>query len=357
MIMRRTRGVDSAARTWSLRREWSRAFTVVLVLLLTSASATIIGVYSVVDEVETTAQQRHRESVTVDALRTALVDHEQTAHQLLSSKPVDRAAFLRQQQVISGQFDQAVAIFPPSNGMRATVIAARRSWQHGLTAYGLWGDQQVSALHGDHSGANPDFGASSDDTRALLDGLENPSLAAMDSGLNRGTDLKRSLIIALIGMFGVAFAMTVYFRRRMTRDLVRPVASLHQGVMNLRAGYYDHQIEVIRRDELGELAEAFNAMAAELHDSHQALTLRATHDTLTGLANRATLTERLTASFGPGSERRAHSESLLFIDIDDFKNVNDSLGHEGGDALLIQLAARLTSCVRPSDLVTRLGGD
>jgi hypothetical protein len=207
MIMRRTRGVDGAARTWSLRREWSRAFTVILVLLLTSAAATIIGVHSVVDEVEATARQLHRESVTVAALRTALVDHEQTAHQLLSSKPVDRAGFMRQQQVISGQFDQAEGIFPSSNGMRATVVAARRSWQHGLTAYGLWGDQQVSALHGDHSGTNPDFGASSDDTRALLDGLEGPSLTAMDSGLTRGTDLERSLIIALIGVFGLVFAI------------------------------------------------------------------------------------------------------------------------------------------------------
>jgi diguanylate cyclase (GGDEF)-like protein len=54
---------------------------------------------------------------------------------------------------------------------------------------------------------------------------------------------------------------------------------------------------------------------------------------------------------------RARSESVLFIDVDDFKDVNDSLGHEGGDALLIELAARLNACVRPHDLVARLGGD
>ena len=98
-------------------------------------------------------------------------------------------------------------------------------------------------------------------------------------------------------------------------------------------------------------------MAEALSDSHLALTLRATHDSLTGLPNRVSLLERLMASFGPDSERRARQESVLFIDIDDFKDVNDSVGHEGGDELLVQFAARLNACVRPHDLVARLGGD
>ena len=113
-----------------------------------------------------------------------------------------------------------------------------------------------------------------------------------------------------------------------------------------------------RRDELGELAAAFNGMAAALHESHLALTRRATHDSLTGLPNRDSLTERLAASFtSRANDRRTSHESVLFIDVDDFKDVNDSLGHERGDALLVQLAARLNDCVRPQDLVARLGGD
>ena len=192
---------------------------------------------------------------------------------------------------------------------------------------------------------------------ALLGDLGDPSLQAMDVGLAHGADLERVLIIALTGLFGLALAVTVYFRRRMAKDLLRPVASMHQGVVKLQAGDYDHRIEVVRRDELGELAEAFNGMAGALHDTHLALTVRASHDALTGLANRASLTERLASSFSPSSNRRARQESLLFIDIDDFKDVNDSVGHEGGDALLIQLAARLNDCVRAHDLVARLGGD
>jgi diguanylate cyclase (GGDEF)-like protein len=343
-------------RVRSLRREWSRAFAIMLVLLLIAAAATIAGVRDVVDQVRGTARQLHVESVTVAALRTALVAHEQIGHQLLSGKTIDRPAYIRQQHELAGRFDDAVKVFPTTNGMRATVVAARQSWQNGLTTFGLWGDQ-VLALHGDHSADNPTYGASSDDTASQLDGLEGPSLDAMDRGLAHGGDLERRLIIILAALFGLALAVTVYFRRRMVKDLMRPVASMHEGVLKLQAGEYEYRLQVARRDELGELIEAFNGMADALHDSHRALTLRATHDSLTGLPNRASLTERLASSFAPGSDRRAWQESVLFIDIDDFKDVNDTLGHDGGDTLLTQMALRLSSCVRPHDLVARLGGD
>jgi len=296
------------------------------------------------------------ESKTVAVLRADLVDNEETAHQLLSNNPVDRPAFLQQQQQISRLFDQAVTVFPTSSGMRATIVKAHQSWQKGLMTYGLWGDQ-VQALHGNHLVDNPTFGASSDATRALLDGLGSTSLNAMDAGLAHGSDLERILTVALSGMFVLGLAVTVYFRRRMVKDLLRPVATMHECVLKLWAGDYNNHIKVARHDELGELAQAFNRMAEALHDSHLALTLRATHDSLTGLANRASLTERLTASFRSGSERRTRQDSLLFIDIDDFKDVNDTKGHEAGDALLTQLAHRLNGCARAEDLVARLGGD
>jgi diguanylate cyclase (GGDEF)-like protein len=349
-------GLIGSGRTRSLRREWSRAFAVMLALLLVAAAATIIGLRAVVGQVQGTARRLHVESVTVAALSTALVAHEQVGHKLLSAEPVDRVAYVRKQHELAGLFDRAVTIFPTTNGMKATLVTARHSWQVGLTTYGLW-DYQVQSLHGDHSADNPKYGAASDATASMLAGLEGPSLDAMDRGLAHGTDLEHILMAMLAALFALAVAVTVYFRRRMVTDLIRPVASMHQGVLKLRAGEYTYRLRVARRDELGELSEAFNGMAGALHESHLALTLRATHDSLTGLPNRASLTERLAASFRPGSERRRSREGVLFIDVDDFKDVNDTLGHEGGDVLLMQLATRLTSCVRPSDMVARLGGD
>ncbi|HTJ35085.1 MAG TPA: diguanylate cyclase [Dactylosporangium sp.] len=86
------------------------------------------------------------------------------------------------------------------------------------------------------------------------------------------------------------------------------------------------------------------------------LVRRASRDALTGLANRDALAAPLAAAI-----RRAHAgqgdSALLFCDLDDFKVVNDTLGHDAGDAVLVAVAQRLTSLVRPGDTVARLGGD
>jgi diguanylate cyclase (GGDEF)-like protein len=81
---------------------------------------------------------------------------------------------------------------------------------------------------------------------------------------------------------------------------------------------------------------------------------RATHDPLTELANRALTAERLDLALARGGDGHV---GLLFCDLDKFKEVNDRLGHEAGDDLLIQVADRLRACVRPADLLARFGGD
>jgi diguanylate cyclase (GGDEF)-like protein len=83
---------------------------------------------------------------------------------------------------------------------------------------------------------------------------------------------------------------------------------------------------------------------------------RATTDSLTGLANGATFSERLRVAYAR-PQRRHGTQAVLFVDLDDFKEVNDTLGHAAGDELLRIMANRLRAAVRPADLVARLGGD
>jgi diguanylate cyclase (GGDEF)-like protein/PAS domain S-box-containing protein len=86
------------------------------------------------------------------------------------------------------------------------------------------------------------------------------------------------------------------------------------------------------------------------------LTHQALHDSLTQLANRVLLKERIGHALLRRTETR-RSLAVLFIDLDDFKTVNDTLGHECGDRLLIAVARRLETCLRPADTLARLGGD
>jgi predicted signal transduction protein with EAL and GGDEF domain len=101
------------------------------------------------------------------------------------------------------------------------------------------------------------------------------------------------------------------------------------------------------------LARAMAArQRAERHLGHAAF-----HDPLTDLPNRALFVERLRSALTQGDLHRERIRAVLFLDVDRFKLVNDTLGHHIGDQLLIAIARRLEGCLRASDTLARLGGD
>jgi diguanylate cyclase (GGDEF)-like protein len=93
-----------------------------------------------------------------------------------------------------------------------------------------------------------------------------------------------------------------------------------------------------------------------LKQTNEQILKLAQHDTLTALPNRNLFYDRLNQAITRASRDKA-SFAVLFIDLDDFKIVNDTLGHDAGDALLREAAKRITACVRKSDTVARMGGD
>ena len=112
------------------------------------------------------------------------------------------------------------------------------------------------------------------------------------------------------------------------------------------------------RDKEGRLIEVEGIVIdiTERKAAEEKIALLARTDGLTGLANRSTFTERLDSGFA-AAQRGALPFAILYLDLDKFKPVNDTFGHPVGDVLLQQVAERLKSCTRESDLVARLGGD
>ena len=118
------------------------------------------------------------------------------------------------------------------------------------------------------------------------------------------------------------------------------------------------QVIEVARDENGAALEVLAAVQdlTELRRSEEKIAFQAYHDALTGLPNRRLLKDRISVAL-PHARRRGQGLALLFIDLDDFKTVNDSLGHSTGDRLLQAVARRLTSIMRDEDTVARHGGD
>jgi diguanylate cyclase (GGDEF)-like protein len=175
----------------------------------------------------------------------------------------------------------------------------------------------------------------------------------LSSALEPFRRLQRQL--ALISVLAVVVSIVASLM--IARGIVRPVRELARVARRIAAGNYSTVPAAQRPDEIGALANAFRTMQQGLIARESRIMDLAYRDTLTALPNRALYSERLDQALASGARMRT-PVAVLLMDLDQFKDVNDSLGHPIGDMLLCEVAARLQSVVRGSaDTVARLGGD
>jgi diguanylate cyclase (GGDEF)-like protein len=131
-----------------------------------------------------------------------------------------------------------------------------------------------------------------------------------------------------------------------------------RGQERLRAAHAELERRVVERTtELEAANEQLVAQIGERMRAEQRLTHQALHDTLTGLPNRAYLLDCMASAIERAQLGDGMPFAVLFLDLDRFKLVNDSIGHAAGDELLVEVAKRIVSTMRVEDVVTRLGGD
>ncbi len=136
-----------------------------------------------------------------------------------------------------------------------------------------------------------------------------------------------------------------------------PIIS-HEGAVLGTFAMYSKEVREPRPFEIAltETSVRIAAIAIQRKQAEDQISFLAHHDILTGLPNRTLLRDRLNQAM-LRTERHNPWVSVVFVDLDNFKSVNDSLGHTAGDALLKTVADRMVACVRPTDAVVRLGGD
>ena len=178
---------------------------------------------------------------------------------------------------------------------------------------------------------------------------------------------RRHYYAVVLGIFLLMLAAVAVMSALLITRVLRPLGKLQQAVRAVANGDVSVRSATGTADEFGELSQAFDQMAvdlvrtlraevAERKQMEEQVREMAFSDHLTGLPNRRMLMDRLEQALVTAS-RLGHQDALLFIDLDNFKSLNDTLGHDKGDALLRQIATRLKGCVRDGDTVARLGGD
>lgn len=206
------------------------------------------------------------------------------------------------------------------------------------------GDQQLGGVRIGYSLA------SARDTEAR-------SIAELDRKVGEVASRNRLPIYILVGlMMLLAVASALAVQRR----LVGPILRLSRYAQEIEAGHYDIDVQGSRRtDEVGELERAFARMSSSVRAHDSEIREIAFTDALTRLPNRRDFRERLDQRLQTQGEDDALA--LLFIDLDDFKRVNDTLGHETGDRVLVEVSSRIRKLVAQNDLrnaeLSRFGGD
>lgn len=191
---------------------------------------------------------------------------------------------------------------------------------------------------------------------SLLRNLENhiADTTAADMQTLSGIAQAQSRLSWLIGAFGIVFVVLVLIS--LDRLVFRHLKTLTTAIENEATGKDGVMLPEARYSETSNLLNAFRSMSRQIRERQEAITHQAMHDTLTGLPNRTLLQDRLEQAIAH-TDREHSSFALLILDLDRFKEINDSLGHQVGDTLLREVGRRLQATLRESDTVARFGGD
>lgn len=190
------------------------------------------------------------------------------------------------------------------------------------------------------------------DLQALNQWQFNVARAVYATGVKRYENM-RLIALALLGFSVLVMSWLGWI---LSDSIVNPLKKAIVVFRRISNGIYDTDITVSGRDEISRVMRALGEMQEKLGTDEEAIHQLAFYDPLTKLPNRRLLRDRLQQAISVSTRNHQYG-AVLMIDLDNFKSINDTQGHDVGDCLLEEVALRIQSCVRKADTVARLGGD
>lgn len=180
--------------------------------------------------------------------------------------------------------------------------------------------------------------------------------AVLQKSLTRELAPYTSLAWQLVAVSAAVLVVAMLAGTAVARGITEPLRRLVDAATRIGEGSYGAEIDVQSEDEIGRLAQTLNTMQFEIAEREHRIVHQAHHDDLTGLPNRWLVNDRLNGAINR-ARRSGKAFTVVMLDLQRFKQINDSLGHHIGDVVLKEIARRLLGRARRSDTIARLGGD
>jgi diguanylate cyclase (GGDEF)-like protein len=346
----------------SLKRKIGSGFAALIVPILVTGGLSAWEITSSVDRFEAASREQVEESLAMTELRDELITAEWWTMQYVNEG---------QRSAKKKFLDIAVKI--DANVAGLTVLDTVDEQRIARKIRDAWVAAEPVAMRAIAKGPGSsettrfypleEFHPPMENAIGLLVDLNEETLDELALEVGGITGRRDWVLLTLALIFGSTVIVSIGVARKIRKRVQTSLDDLETGAGRFAQHDFTHRVDRPREREFVPIATALNEMAERVSSAHAAraeledeLRHQALHDSLTTLANRVLLTERVNAAIA-GAREAARTTGILFLDVDEFKSVNDTFGHETGDALLVAIGDRLTKCIRASDTAARIGGD
>lgn len=345
----------------SIHIRFQYAFGLAVLGLVLMAVITIVSGRTILNTYELSVNETRHEMMPIHNIQVALREVDHLAYRYAVEG--DQSAQFEFQELadtVDTQFHQLSSValsFASVEHAHSSINLpdAIRAWRevkadiYKLFQYRSGTTQAIEALKRAHMTIDPVYDVVSEFHHLSMRDLQIRLASAQSAG--------KSAFTLMFGAIVVGMVLLIAVGRMVGRSVLQPIGELLVAAHKLGEKDFSHRIGLRNNsDELGQLGTALNLASATLQKLYLELERRSTHDGLTSVLNRAAFDERLQAEF-KSIDRHKRPLSLLMVDIDFFKRINDTYGHQAGDRVLQSVAKLLEETTRPGDVVTRYGGE